>query len=82
MGAMDTGLFVIRYYGCLIAELYNWERPHGALLGKSPIDKVVQLSSKVLFWDDVDRMFNPAKERIQEQNYQLDLRARKLKRSV
>jgi transposase InsO family protein len=61
---------------------YNWERPHGALNGKSPIDKVVQLSSKVLFWDDVDRLFNPAKERIQEQNYQLDLQARKLKRSL
>jgi transposase InsO family protein len=61
---------------------YNWERPHGALLGKSPIDRVVQVSSKVLFWDDVDRMFDPAKERIQEQNYQLELRARKLKRSV
>lgn len=28
MGAMDTGLFVSRYYGCLIVELYNEQRPH------------------------------------------------------
>ena len=33
---------------------YNWHRPHGALNGKAPIDKVCGLISKTPIWDEND----------------------------
>lgn len=59
---------------------YNWHRPHGSLNGKSPIDVVCELKEKIPFGEDVERLYNPAKERLQESNYRLDLELRKLKR--
>lgn len=61
---------------------YNWHRPHGALNGKAPIDKVCQLSSKTPIWDEVEAGYDPSKERFQEPNYWLDLRMKKLKRCL
>ena len=58
---------------------YNWERPHGALNGKSPMDKVLDLIGKTPFWDDVYDAYESGSERIREQNYNLDLRIGKLK---
>lgn len=60
---------------------YNWDRPHGSLNGKTPIDRVVELSDQTPFWDDVSAHYEPAKERIQHQNYQVELQLRKLKLS-
>jgi len=61
---------------------YNWHRPHGSLHAKAPIDKCCELSSKTLLWKDVEAQYTPSKERIQEQNYRLDLEIRKLKRCL
>ena len=61
---------------------YNWHRPHGALQGKTPIKKYNELSSKTPLWEEVGAEYNPNKERIQEQNYRLDLEIRKLKRCL
>jgi transposase InsO family protein len=33
---------------------YNWERPHGSLNGKTPMDKYFELSPKTPFWDEVE----------------------------
>lgn len=59
---------------------YNWDRAHGVLGGKTPMDKYFELSHKTPFWDEIE--YDPSKERIQEQNYKLDLRLRKVKGSV
>jgi hypothetical protein len=59
---------------------YNWERPHSSLGGKTPIEKVNERGAQVLFWDDVDALYDQTKERIQEQNYHADLQIGKLKR--
>jgi transposase InsO family protein len=61
---------------------YNWERPHGSLSGKTPIEKVGELASKLLLWEEIDALYDSTKERIQEQNYQADLMIRKLKRCL
>lgn len=61
---------------------YNWQRPQGALGGKTPIEKVTELASKRLLWEDVDALYDQTKERIQEQNYPADLLIRKVKRCL
>jgi len=61
---------------------YNWHRPHGSLNGKAPIDRLCELGSKTPLWDDVEASYDRAKERIQEQNYRVDLELRKLKRCL
>ena len=61
---------------------YNWERPHGAHHGKSPMDKYFTLSEKTPFWDEVHEDYHPEKEQIQNQNYRLEMQLRKLKRSM
>lgn len=58
---------------------YNWHRPHGALNGKAPIDKYCELSSKTPLSTEVEALYDPSRERIQEQNYHQDLAVRKLK---
>lgn len=61
---------------------YNWYRVHGSLNGKTPMDICHNLSSKTPFWDQVWERYDPAKERLQEQNYFVDLQLRKLKQSL
>jgi len=64
---------------------YNWYRPHGSLNGKTPMDRFFEWIEKTPFSDQVDRAYDPTKERIQEANYRLDLeltRIEKLKRSM
>jgi transposase InsO family protein len=61
---------------------YNWNRPHGSLSGKTPMDRYFEVSQKALFWDQVEAMYDPIKERVQEQNYQHYLRVKKLKPSM
>ena len=58
---------------------YNWRRPHGALHGKTPMQKVCELGNSTPLWEDVSALYDPAKERFQERNYQVDLKLRKLK---
>lgn len=58
---------------------YNWDRPHSSLQGKTPIERLTELSDKALLWDEVSAKFDPSKERLQEQNYRAELALRKLK---
>jgi len=57
---------------------YNWQRTHGSLNGKTPIEKVCALMDKTPLSEAVFMNYNRAKERIQEANYQTDLALRRL----
>jgi transposase InsO family protein len=61
---------------------YNWERGHGALGGKTPMDRFFELIHETPFWDQAHQGYDPSSERIQDPNYSLDLRLRRLKRSL
>jgi transposase InsO family protein len=61
---------------------YNWHRPHGTLHGKAPVDRYCELISKTPLSEDVEALYDPFRERIQEQNYRRDLELRKWKRSL
>lgn len=66
----------------LLAEwqhYYNWDRPHSSLDGKTPIERLTELSDKALLWEEVSAKFDSSKERLQEQNYRAELALRKLK---
>jgi len=57
---------------------YNWQRTHGSLKGKTPMEKVCALMDKTPLSVDVYKNYDRAKERIQEANYQTDLALRRL----
>lgn len=61
---------------------YNWERLHGALDGKTPMDRYLELIHETPLWEDVDAMYDPTRERFQEQHYRVDLAIRELNRSL
>lgn len=61
---------------------YNEFRPHGSLHGQTPWERWGELTLKTPFTDEVEALYDPAKERIQQQNYRVDLELRKLKASV
>jgi hypothetical protein len=43
------------------------------------MQRATELMKDTPYWDDVSALYNPTKERIQERNYQVDLRLRELK---
>ena len=61
---------------------YNWERPHSAHNGKTPMEQYFNLSGKTPFSDETAKEYHPDQEHIQEQNYRLELQLRKLKRCL
>lgn len=58
---------------------YNWDRTHGAHKGLSPMERYFELSDLTPFSDEIAKDYNLSSERIQESNYRLDLKLRKLK---
>ena len=58
---------------------YNWERPHSALNGKSPIDVHFDLIHETPFSDEVCDLYSPDDERLQHHNYWLNLELQRLK---
>ncbi len=63
-------------------HFYNWFRPHGSLKGKAPMERYFELSEKTPFSWEVEELYEASKERLQIQNYRLDLEVVRLKRSV
>ena len=59
---------------------YKWDRPHGSLEGKTPIERLIELADRTLLWEEISAKFDPTKERLQEQSYRAELALRKLKR--
>lgn len=58
---------------------YNWERPHSAHKGKTPMERYFELSGETPFFDEIAKDYHPGQEHIQEQNYRRELQLRKLK---
>ncbi|HET7831648.1 MAG TPA: IS481 family transposase [Gallionella sp.] len=66
----------------LLAEwqhYYNWDRPHSAHNGKTPMEKYFELANETPYSDEVIRNYRSSSERIQDANYKLDLALKKLK---
>lgn len=61
---------------------YNWDRPHSAHNGKTPMEKYFELAEQTPFSEDVQNLYNPLTENMQEQNYKVELQLRKLKRCL
>jgi len=61
---------------------YNWYRPHGSLKGQTPIEKVCSLTDEAPYWGEVYKMYDSSKEDVQIQNYRIEMKLRKLKRSI
>lgn len=61
-------------------HFYNWDRPHGSLKGRSPIDLVCELTDATPLSGEVFRAYDASKERIRHPEYALDLRLAKLAR--
>jgi transposase InsO family protein len=61
---------------------YNWHRGHGAHNGRTPMDRCSELTHKIPLWEEVGRRYDSSRERIQEQDYQADLRLRRLERTA
>lgn len=51
---------------------WNWSRPHSALDGASPIDRVVECSDQTPLREEVEALFDPAKARIRHPDYRID----------
>jgi transposase InsO family protein len=69
----------------LLAEwqhYYNWDRPHGAHNGKTPMKRYLELCDETPLSEEAYADYHPSKERIQEVNYKLDLELARLKRSL
>jgi len=61
---------------------YNWDRPHSAHNGKTPMEKYFELSDKTPFSDEISNLYQSGSERIQDANYKVDLELQRLKRSL
>lgn len=61
---------------------YNWERPHSAQNGKTPMERYFELAEQTPYSDAVRANYQPSEEHVQEQNYKLELELRKLKRCL
>jgi len=69
----------IRHELALWQDYYNWHRPHGSLNGQTPVERICQLADSTPLQGDVWETYTPATERIQEREYHLELKARRLK---
>ena len=49
----------------LWVHYYNWERPHEALQGLTPIDRVCELTDKTPHWGAVSDAYDPMQEHVQ-----------------
>lgn len=58
---------------------YNWDRPHEALGGLCPIDRVCERIEATPLWGDVGAAYDATKERIQVREFAVETALRKLK---
>ncbi len=61
---------------------YNWQRPHGALKGKTPSQVDSELVEKTPLQEEVCEQYDQSKEHIQLANYYQEMQLRKLKGSL
>jgi transposase InsO family protein len=58
---------------------YNWHRPHESLHGRSPIDRVCQLTNETPLWGDVSEAYDPGKERLRVREHAIEISLQALK---
>ena len=58
---------------------YNWDRPHEALGGLCPIDRVCERADKTPTWAGVNDAYNVARERAQVREHAVEMALRALK---
>ncbi len=58
-------------------HFYNWDRAHGSLHGKTPMQRFLELAELTPAWDEVESMYDSRKERVRYQDYRLDLKLHK-----
>lgn len=58
---------------------YNWDRPHAALGGQCPIDRVCERADKTPLWSEVSEAYEAKNERVQVREYVVEKSLRKLK---
>lgn len=58
---------------------YNWQRPHGALKGKTPSQIDSNVWDKTPLLEEVESLYDISKEHIQNANYFFEIQLRKLK---
>ncbi len=63
-------------------DYYNQDRPHGSLRGKTPWERWCELLHQTPYQDEVEALYDPSQERLQHQDYRLDLQLRKLKEGL
>ncbi|MCO8319752.1 IS481 family transposase [Burkholderia multivorans] len=51
---------------------YNWRRPHGSLGGKTPIDRIAELSEITPLAEEVESAYDETKERIRHREWRVD----------
>ncbi|WP_241025535.1 DDE-type integrase/transposase/recombinase, partial [Burkholderia sp. Ac-20384] len=51
---------------------YNWRRPHGSLGGKTPVDRIAELSEITPLTEEVGSAFDETKERIRHREWRVD----------
>ncbi|MCF6777521.1 integrase core domain-containing protein, partial [Thiotrichales bacterium 19X7-9] len=61
---------------------YNWQRPHGALNGKTPSQRDSELTNITPLSEEVFANYDRKKEHIQDANYYIEMKLRELKRSL
>jgi len=61
---------------------YNWDRPHGSLNGRSPMDRYFELSANTPFWEDIEQQFDRTQERFRDADFRIDQALEKVKRSL
>lgn len=59
---------------------YNWQRPHSALGGKTPIDRVCELLPKTPLTEQVWDAYDPRREPIRTQDYHWDTTLARMQR--
>ncbi|MBU9152416.1 IS481 family transposase, partial [Burkholderia multivorans] len=51
---------------------YNWRRPHGSLGGKTPVDRIAELTESTPLAEEVDSDYDETKERIRHREWRVD----------
>jgi hypothetical protein len=58
---------------------WNWHRPHTALVGQSPIDRVCELRDETPLGEAVEAAYDSSRERIRIADFLLDTALAQLK---
>jgi hypothetical protein len=65
-----------------LATRVQLDRPHSSLGGKTPIDRVFELSNQTPLREEVDALYSEENEPVRHPEYAVDIALRKLNRSL